>query len=188
MSKFLVVAYATHGPYEKESERLLASLRKIKDLHYQVDYVASVGTWVRNTNIKPRFIRCALKQNTAPVLYVDADAEIMRDPTEYVEDLIERCDVAACHRGKELLSGTLFFNYTPAALALLDDWVWESNTKPEVWDQKNLQSVIERKNDIKFEEMPTSYCYINDGRLMAPVQDPAILHHQASRRLKNVHN
>ena len=191
MSKFIaemytIFAYCTRGPYEQEAEKLRRSIQQFPYLHYQIDYTDDRGSWEKNTNLKPRMIRSAIIGNKRPVLYIDVDAQVKKDPSPLVGELITTADVAAHYRaGKELLSGTLFWNNTPATMAVLDEWIAEVTKHPQRWDQKNLQDVIDRNVEkIRFVMLPAEYCLIDDKRLMTTDKEPVILQHQASRRLK----
>ena len=96
------------------------------------------------------------------------------------------CDVAF-HRfkGKELLSGTVFFKNTVKTVELLDRWIEINKENPEIFDQKNLDTAIKSISDISIIELPPEYCFIFDlSKDYYPRVNPIIEHYQASRKFR----
>lgn len=175
----LVISYYTEGSgYEEESKRLKESLLRL-GIEHQIDCLPSRGSWQRNTQMKAEFILEKLKKEMRPVLFVDADAMFDQYPVlfdNFSHDF-------ACHyrNEKELLSGTLYVGGGDLSRTILQEWIEENKRNPNLWDQKNLQTVLSRIGG-NFNLLPDRYCCIFD--LMSDVLDPVILHFQASRRLK----
>lgn len=182
--KFKIIAYATLGGYEQESRRLKAALDWLK-MSYHIKIMSSLGSWQKNCLHKPVFIQEMLKRYQQPVLYLDVDAMIYHYPA-----LIDSLDADfAVHyfRGKQLASGTLFFNYTPAAFRLLNLWILQNAAFQKESDQNNLQHVLEKyfqsgDDWLKTVNLPEEYCKIFD--LAERVKEPVIEHFPASRRLR----
>jgi hypothetical protein len=126
-----------------------------------------------------------------PIVWIDSDAEIMSYPTLF-DTLRRSYDIAVYHRNRpsrenELLSGTVYFNYTLESMNVINRWIDVTKRKYNVWDQKNLQMAIETYDgNLKVFELPCSYVRIFDAKDQN--EDPIILHHQASRTLKKVVN
>ena len=96
------------------------------------------------------------------------------------------CDVAF-HRfkGKELLSGTVYFNNTAKTSELLQKWIDINQENPEVFDQKNLDQALKSVSDISIIELPPEYCFIYDlSKDYYPRVNPIIEHYQASRKFR----
>jgi hypothetical protein len=185
----LIVSYYTRGtPYEQEAERLCASLCAL-DLPHKVEGIRNRGNWSLNCNQKPGFIRDHLHAGERPVLWVDADAEVIQVP-QLQHLSIDGYDFAAHWRnGKELLSGTTWWNFTKAAFDLLTAWERASRRDPGVWDQKHLEHAVRMVPGLKADRLPAEYTWIEDlFRYEQPDARPVIVHHQAARRLRSIVN
>lgn len=80
--------------------------------------------WLANTRIKPRFILESLQLLKRPVLWIDADGSLYKQPTYFVGNY--PYDFAARRKqipdGRIWHVGTMFFNYTEKALTFLAAW------------------------------------------------------------------
>ena len=131
-----------------------------------------------------------------PVLWIDADAKILRpkELVQYVRELIDRgVDFAAhypspppSHAGainSKMLSGTLFFNTTPASYRLVSEWRDSMRlANPSALDQDVLHDAAQRciaSDGLRVENLDPRMVRIYD--LMSYVEDPIIEHYQASR-------
>jgi len=166
--------------YAPHAEKLIQSLEKF-GLEYEVDEFESRGSWEANCQYKAEFIyEKWLKHGR--VVWLDADCQVKRQPGLF--DSI-RSDIAFhLFRGKELLSGTLFFNDTIGAEQVLKAWIKKNKEKPNIWDQKNLAESI-KNLDVDITYLPPEYCFIFDlSKLHYPNSIPVIEHYQASRKNK----
>lgn len=174
--------YTQNTPYEQEKNFLLQDL-----IHHNLEYVItgvdSKGSWVLNTNQKSIVCLNTFDTYNRPIVYLDCDARVRQYPKLF-ETLT--CDVAVHYRrGRELLSGTLFFNQTTGARTVLEAWVQKCKDLPHIWDQKNLATVLlDMKDVIDIGFLPASYVQIFD--LMKDAGEPVIEHMQASRRYKKL--
>ena len=121
------------------------------------------------------------------IIWIDCDAELKRYPALFDE---LDCDVAAheFRRGlyqprhkdtpPELLSGTLFLRNNEKVREIVKKWIQECSENPRVWDQKSLAKVLHGE----YTRLPAAYCCID--KIMRKVQNPVILHYQASRRVR----
>lgn len=182
MKNFVIVSFCTHGSYEEESKRLKESLCRL-GLFYEIKVIESLGSWNKNCNYKPFFIKEMILKHRLPVLYVDADAVFHKFP-----ELISKIDAdfgVHYFNNIQLAGGTLYFNKTAAALTLLDNWIEKNRLNPKALDQQNLQEIIEMpcwRNRLKIFYLPVEYYKVFD--LSKNVKDPVIEHFQASRRLR----
>lgn len=196
MNMPIIVSFATKNtPYEKVvKDFLIPSLEKW-NLQYYIDYIEDRGSWAKNVYYKPEFINKMLKKHKAPIISLDADATIEKYP-ELFDKLPNDIDLAAhwlewsswYGKGnkKELLGGTLYFNYNDKVLNLVNDWMM-AQKKVNQYAQRVLDETLKKHNEINIYELPLSYCYIKTrpGSKEPLVKlDPVVLHWQKSREYK----
>lgn len=172
--------------YKSLATRLIESLNHL-NLKHEVEEAPQRGSWVRNCSYKPEFILKKWEASDVPVVWLDADAIVHSYP--YVFD--EITEDFACHlfdrkrlthrSGLELLSGTLFFNKTPAAHKLLKEWVFRQIRQPNEFDQRTLANVRHLAPH-SHRNLPASYCLIFDT--MNKLGPPVIEHFQNSRKFR----
>lgn len=180
MSFTVISFYTVNTPYEKEIQKLIASL-DMYNVKHSVSSIQTLGSWEKNCQHKARCILHAMETIETNIVWLDADAVITRYPSLF--DELE-CDLAYHyleHR-KELLSGTLFLANNERMRELVREWIALNDTN-RAWDQKNLQSIVENRNNIAKQVLPAAYCKIYDNRHQQ-VTDPVVMHYQASRRYK----
>jgi hypothetical protein len=197
----IVAFYTPGGVYETEKDRMLRSA-ELLGLKAAATAVSSAGSWVRNAGLKPGFLLEQRASLRGPLLYLDVDAVLHRNPWTLLRDMA--CDIAAYYddadvgedgggvaavddQGASLLSGTLLLNDTPGALEILRRWQDRCTANPDMWDQRALQEVLAedaRSPDPLFRvaRLPVSCCWIFDkvGNGMAG-SEVHIEHLQASR-------
>lgn len=181
-----VVSFYTVGtPYEDEVKMMESSAREVGIREIITYPVSNKGSWEANCQEKAQvLLRAVADLGRKPFLYVDSDARFKQFPVliDYVN-----IDFAAHYfRGRELLSGTLWVNPTVRTVLLLGDWALENRKNPKKWDQRTLQSVLERRAGlINFCRLPPQFTWIHDlsPRVYGNIE-PVICHYQASRRYK----
>ena len=189
---FTVISfYTTKSPYEKEVKNLSKSLDDF-NINHIIQAIEPRGTWEENAKYKPIFIKEMLQSTETPILWLDADAVVLKYP--HIFDTITT-DVALYYRttgpcavrfkGYELITATMYFNNTSRAEALVDMWLKEQDTTTEssLIEQRSLQHIIptwqaQHKGTITY--LPQSYCRIFD----APEDNTVIQQNQASRRFR----
>jgi hypothetical protein len=183
---FRIVAFYTENtPYEDEVVHLEESLKR-HGLKYIIYKRSTRGSWVANCAQKPEIILNALTCSSSDVVYLDADAVVDSYPTIF--DTID-CDIGVHFlRGKELLSGTLYFKNCPKIMKLVYDWQEAQKKSPDVWDQKILQQVLDDHPEIRISHLPESYIKIKGYKRTKDTATPVIRHNQASRRFKGIIN
>ncbi|MFW9899685.1 MAG: hypothetical protein ACFFDY_00175 [Candidatus Thorarchaeota archaeon] len=198
-SKFVMVSFFTiDTPYEKEVKNLIKSLETLK-LDYYIEGIEDLGGWVMNTQYKPVLIERVLKMSGKPVVCVDADAIVKKQPKLF--EKMKDIDFAAYFpnsmrdRDKELfpgvnfimdrlLSGTIYFNYTDGAFRLLEMWKMKCLEDNRTIDQNLLLDCVKSlKDKIMIRPLPLSYCQIYD--IVRNKDNAVIEHFQASRRHRN---
>uniref|UniRef100_A0A6M3KGG2 Putative nucleotide-diphospho-sugar transferase n=1 Tax=viral metagenome TaxID=1070528 RepID=A0A6M3KGG2_9ZZZZ len=201
IDNWIVVAFVTHDTvYELElAQHLLPSLEKIGLPHY-IEVIDNKGSWLKNVAEKPAVAYRALeKYPSKNIILLDADSEILEYPKLFNE-IPEEYDLA-CHfleweswygykgdKTKELLSGTMFLRNNDKIKELCKQWYDRANNNHE-WEQKSLASVIVN-SEVKIFSLPLSYCYIktlpSGEEPIVKIDNPTIVHFQASRRYKKV--
>jgi len=170
-----VVSFYTPS-YKAEADRLIASLDR-HDMDYYIKPMDDTGSWETNCNLKPDFIEYALRFLNRPVLWIDADGELMEIPS-LLDGIDADFAVHQNHRGFH--SGTLYFAPTDGARRLLDKWRIMAKARPRIWDQVLLKqawdSLTEKPRTLW---LPVPYLTKIDNPRGA-----VVLHHQAARRLK----
>jgi hypothetical protein len=189
--------YTKNTPYEKVMKKyLLPTLKKFK-LPYDIEGIINLGSWQKNTHIKAKFIKKMLLKHKQPVIFLDADATIEREPVLF--ETLKDYDIAVHYfdwmkfwRGvknspkRETLSGTMYLNYNKNVLNFLDKWI-EINDKNTRWEQKNMKEALAIcGNKLKIYDLPIQYVAIIkfNGKVPNYIKNPVIIHHQASRKYK----
>ena len=212
MKKWKVIAFYTKDSVYKEvlDTHLMPTLEKL-DLDYEITEVPNLHNWHKNVAQKPMFIKNALDRCDRNVVVLDADATIERYPVlfdELEEKLVTwekdsgyvQYDIALHYLDwatwydrpgittKELLTGTMWLRNCDRVKDICQKWS-DDAIKVGDWEQAALARVL-KKEHANIYEIPLEYIYINsmpDGK--APnvkIEDPYIVHHQVSRKLKKV--
>lgn len=194
MKKVLVISYFTKNTfYEKEKRSLIASLKE-KKICYEIEAINSLGSWEKNCCYKPKFILEKLKKLKRPLLWIDADAVVLKDLDFF--NSLKDCDISlkinesyAKDNPYRAMTGTLFINYTQNAIKILNLWndlcqfLLKEKRDFELWDQMCLKYVLfDMKQKFCIKNLPEKYCYIfDDPYSNLEAKDIHILHFQASR-------
>lgn len=198
-------------PYEEVINRYLIPSLKKWNLSYDIDYIENRGSWKANVLYKPLFIKKMLLKHKQSIVSLDADASIEQYP--YLFKTLDCCikpdinnpnicypafDIGAhwldwdswyghANGKKELLGGTLYFNYNDKVLNLIDKWIKQHKSHNNL-PQRLLEQIIKKSININIYELPLEYCYIAtlpNGKEPLIKLNPVILHHQVSRKLRN---
>ena len=186
----LITFYTRNTPYEQIVDRLRKSCTKlgISLKEYAVD---SDRDWAKNCQKKAQIISQAMEEfPDKNIVYTDADSIIIKYPKLF--DELGMFDIAYYymeHR-KEILSGTMFIGNNEKMRGLVSKWI-NVNSTNRLWDQINLQQVIEsNRNDVNLNEflLPEEMCFIYDSiqqkeRMQG---NPIIVHFQASRLMRGM--
>jgi len=189
----IVSFYTKETLYQLDVQNLIASCEKF-NIEAVIQGIAPHSSWELNCAYKPYFIYEKLRELQRPLLWVDADAVFEQKPAildVFSADLAVHIEASLSpdHRSK-VRSGTVFINYTDKGVELVRQWAEECNkiltAGGEFLDQVALRNVVlANKNYADIRSLPLSYVKIFDHpRDLAEVQNPVIVHYQASRRLK----
>lgn len=199
-----IVSYYT-DLYAWDAEQLMKSLARQGVLNFKVERRPQLGSWERNTQYKAPFILEKLLEGE-PVVWTDADSRIRQYPALFDQ---LTCDAAFFYLTKEqvpefqlpagsilsqesidrdgyLQSGTMFFNYTPKTIELLNKWISINEQDHVQWDQWTLQTAIDQVPGLTIEKLPPEYVWIDGSSVsIFGSKKPVIEHLQASRKYKN---
>ncbi len=197
--KPIVISYFTKDTlYEKEAAGLISSCEDI-GVEYHVEGVKDLGRWDKNCCFKPTFILQKLQELQRPIFWIDSDAMLFQKLSHFDQadcdlSIYEDFSYPENHKFR-MRSGSLFINYTKAAIRLLKCWKKEcekklKENKEEVWDQAVLSEIIHKKQvGLRWEKMPLSYCRILCWtKDYLPEKETVICHFQASRLYKQIIN
>jgi len=183
--KPIYVSFYTPNGYEKVVTKLRDDIWRFT-LRSNIDKVNDQGSWVKNTQYKPIYLKQMLdKYPGNPIVWVDADARIRQHPALFDNF---KADIGIHYRTKgkrgpcvkELLSGTIYLANNKKTRKLLDMWIAENNKYPDKWDQRTLSTVIGGWDGV-VQEIPSTYCQIFDS-----MKGPGVVieHFQASREFR----
>jgi len=176
----VVAFYTKDTPYEDVIQKLQGSMIKYRVPNYVKGY-ESRGAWVKNCAIKPEFILHCLEELDEDILYVDADAEFLQAPNY---ELFKGELHYYKFKGREALSGTIFFKNTERVKKFVRIWIEIQKQHPTVFDQETMARAIEAvRGNLDVRALPKEYIKIFD--LMKHVENAVVLHHQASRKYKD---
>lgn len=186
----IVLFHTDDDLYKNEAERCIKYIEKL-GLKYDATVIPKKSQWVENCAMKSKILLDARKRLRGPILYVDVDAVIHKDPWPYLSQY--EGDLAVYfHSNGELMSGTILINDTQKAMCLLEEWVTLQDSSPLEWDQRVLEELISsyEKNDnsgtrkINIQRLPPSFCYVFDKLYSSFYGEIFIEHLQASRQVK----
>jgi hypothetical protein len=178
--KPLYVSFYT-PTYAEEAAGLRDSLDKF-GLQHHIQAIPSFGDWTQNTHYKAAFLLSVLKLYSGlPVVWLDADARVRRYPLLF--DVLD-CDFAGHWRRGELLSGTMYLANNRITVRLLTEWQKAMESQPKEWDQRSLQTILNKSTMYQTKELPPAYSRIFDAPEMCDPRDTVIEHLQASRKLR----
>ena len=186
------VSMYTHGtPYEQEIKVLVASLDKYS-LFYEIVAIRPQGSWIKNTQMKPKIILDTMQKHNKDVVWIDADAEVLSQPV-FFENLVADLSYHTLiwHKDtpnefKEMLVGTVYFKNNVKVKSLLSQWT-ALNDKFHRPDGETFQMLLGEDKFLNKVELPAEYVRIFDSEQMKDI-NPIIVHNQASRKYKEIVN
>ena len=193
------ISYYTPGDYENVMNTHLRPSLEWWNLNHYIEETEDLKNWNLNTAYKPTFILNALNKYKEDIVFLDADATIESYP-QLLFDLPKETDLGAhwfdwfLHWRNQtggnnfhLLSGTLFIKYNEKMLNLVKEWISKCQEQSNVWEQKILQQIVEKRNDLNIYKLPANYCAVIDRKGKVPnyIKEPVIIHWQKSREFKN---
>ena len=194
----IYVSFASkNSPYVQVVKKYLISSLKKWGLSYDIDFMDDRGSWEANIQYKPIFIKKMLLKHKQSIVALDADATIEHYPKLFGK--LKDYDMAyheldwykfwknqEGNPKREILGGTVYFNYNEKVLEFVEEWIIEQK-KNKGWAQRNMQKVLERwKDKLKIYILSIEYCAIVKGGDKVPnfIKNPVVIHHQISRKYR----
>jgi hypothetical protein len=186
--QLVVVGFYTNDPIYGEHASILEACLARYGITCDLTKIEKTD-WHSATAYKPTLILQKIREYRAPVLYLDVDCFVHEDISAYFQRIEADLGVHFLEDTGALCSGTLYFNHTEKILQLLDAWIQGMRENPLVWDQKVLESIVEKKQipGLGVFNLATEYLYIFDTtRKSHPSLRPVIEHLQASRETRHL--
>ncbi len=202
MTPLIVSFYAGDACYEVYAQRLRRGCEALGLDHLIVKLSTHLDTWVEITNLKGRFLRHVMRKVARPILWVDADGEVLQLPTLLIDTDVDFAVFARTRKWKwkpigrrpmELpkgwpdqmgpkwfLSGTVFLNRTKGAMNLLEEWARRAKADMRGYEQYMLQEAWCETRPSTF-WLPEEYCQVRKRK-----PGTVIVHEFASCKQKNV--
>lgn len=181
----IIIGYYTTDPVYQECYELL--VKSLDRVGHRYDFKAiPPSDWKSVTDLKPRIVLEKLLQYREPVLYLDVDAFVHENLDKHFVD--KQCDIAVNYLKKktgeeELLSGTVYFAFNEAVIALVQAWINVGEENPGLNDQQSLQQAVQQfEGELTVYRLSAAFTYIFD-RIYDDVKRPIIEHLQASREI-----
>ncbi|OGN63311.1 MAG: hypothetical protein A3E80_02235 [Chlamydiae bacterium RIFCSPHIGHO2_12_FULL_49_9] len=180
----LISFYTKNTIYEKEIEDLVASCKALQ-LELYVEGRADLGSWEYNCCQKPLFILECLEKFKRPLLWVDADAMILKKPPFIFGDI----DLAIYFnnfQNKLARTGTIYLRPTQETLRFVK--LWHETCQGKIIrkeefpypDQTVFSELLYANRDLKIGQLPIQYTQVFDKDLL-PFENSCIIHFQSSR-------
>ncbi len=138
MLPLIVSFYTNDWEYPIHAARLKRECTAL-GLDYHIECLPTTGSYLKNTCMKPSFIRKCLDFGR-PILWVDVDGSILKVP-EFFDgldaDFAARRMVATRQRTWHV--GTMFFNPTSETVRFLDAWIEKTG---ECSDESSLEAAF----------------------------------------------
>lgn len=155
MKTLLVSFYTADADYRDHAKRLQAECDAL-GLEHCIEERPSAGGYLENCCQKPFFIREMLERHKRPILWVDVDASILREPV-WVERLPGKgYDMAARPNKRpnwrKFHVGTLWLN--PTAIEFVDLWCAKSGA---LSDESAFDETIKTGIAVSVAELPRAY-------------------------------
>ena len=156
------------GSFYKQAARVLQKKCGALGIEYDIRPRPPRANWLRNCNMKPSHILEVLEQRKRPVLWVDADSNLVSVPVAV--DALD-CDVGGVpFEGSprndpplRVRAFVIYFNYTPAALDFVRSWKakCDASTSEDISDHQYLEQTWREfeatRPDCRFAHLPETY-------------------------------
>ncbi len=180
----IIVSFYTEL-YEEQHHVLRNSLERL-GLRYDIQKVPSRGTWKTNCLYRGQFIVDMMDKHNDDVVWLDADAEVLKHPSDLFS-INPNTDLAWYDRGgHEIMLGTSYYKNTSLVRYLLLEWAATSDVDSPNISQRDFMQLFKTKYEKKMrvQILPESYCHIFDKE--SPLFEPAVIvHNQLSRKTRH---
>ena len=149
--------YTNDWEYPAHAKRMHADCLQLGLTPYIIEKQTTTD-YIKNTAIKPFFIKECLDKFKSPVLWVDVDGLLLQAPdfSQITEDFAAT-EYANPDIDRDWAVSIMWFNYTPAAIALVDKWCEHavSGTDEAAFDIAWKQL----RDSVSAATLPAEYCF-----------------------------
>lgn len=172
MLPLIISFYTRDWEYPNHAKRLIRECENL-NLEHRIEERPSRGGYLENTCIKPEFIRDMLHEEKRPVLWIDVDGSIFKQP-EFFDELDAEFAAKRMPKNRKRIwhVGTMWFNYSSDTLDFMDRWIELSG---ELSDESSLEETWKEFNWLRAVDIPIEYFEI-EQRGKGPKKDTVILH------------
>jgi len=185
MKTTVVSFYTPEWKYLEYAKQLQHDCDRFALSHYIVEQ-PSTGDYVKNCNIKPSFIWDTLKKFKSPVLWIDADGELIKIPELLLKDELLQYDIAGVRtitNRNRIHVGSIWFNYNTTTLEFVRQW--RDSLVHKGIDDGAFNTVWQNnQQQINFFELPPEYHFIHKNSRLSVPDNTVILHRLSSSDLK----
>lgn len=149
-----------HSNYYSQSASLLKSDCDRLKLDYYIQNLKGHFEYKKNCKMKPSFILECMKKFNQPIVWLDCDSRIVKNPS--FEGLTE-IDYAGVRRGGDadpvMIASTLYFNTSEASIKMLEEWSRRCSLKEndDRADHSILLDYLKESSGLRFKWLPDSY-------------------------------
>lgn len=179
-----IISFYTDMRYREVYERLAASCRKF-DYPLEGHYEPKANTWPLAIRFKPTFISRMYQKFGGPLLYLDADCEIV-NKLDHLDSLLEVHNILVRHRNlhDKFNCGVMGFGKNiELIMPMIKTWrkLTQKNYGNSITvDQKSFDEALEQ-HKIVASQLPYQYNYLPHDELDFSLETACILHHKESR-------
>jgi hypothetical protein len=184
--------FTPNGNYPALAQRLADSCNRF-NVPSRIMKVDDTGQWLSSNNLKPSIILDALFETRQPILFCDADCELLAKPA-----ILDDTDfgIYNWHADKECIKpeipynpsvllgsgGVIYFNYTAPAIELLIRWRETLSRNPQGVDDQVLDYCFNTSRPpVKCWWMPKTMNFMTG--LFGDVPEDCVIRHDFLNRL-----
>lgn len=175
MGRIIYVSFYTKGDFELIAKNyLLPSMEKL-DLEIDVEVLEPFDSWLKAVRHKIAFMSEKAEQYpNNPIVWLDVDLRVKKDPTPYFQHLSEECDLAIHRKNTDrtLLGAVYMLGATPGRKIILDMWAYYREKMRGFVDDIILTKTIDQLHKLKIAQLPTEYSYVEHQH--EKIDDPFI--------------
>jgi hypothetical protein len=176
MNPLIISFYTNDWEYPAHAIRLTEECKHF-NLEYYIEERETTTDYIKNTAIKPFFIRDCLHKFKRPVFWIDVDALILKPIDINIKDY----DLAACQYtnkniNREWAVASLYFNYTEASIMLLDYWCDHTNSGTDEASFDVAWKKIKEFKEVKVLTLPETYHFVKWSYKLDIPEDTVICH------------
>src|SRR5690606_3078153 len=168
-----IASFYTPDPYYSQHAIRLRCECYMLGLRYEINERPDAGGYLANCRQKPVYLLETLERWGEPLLWIDVDGSILKQPTalDYSLDFMARPKSKG--KGRKWHVGTLFVNNTPGGHAFLRAWVDELDERTS--DEAALDRLWRQGFPCSTGELPAEYFEISPQGA-APSPDTVVCH------------